>query len=154
MASYYTSQAYDVPSADIWSILTDFQAWPHWFPGVSRISSPAGAASPGTELIAYGDDASIWTKWLIEDCDAPTRLVCQHVGSNAPMTSQVRAAYLKFGLVDDPEGCTLEVELGAQGRGVIGDFFVGVTLASGVRRMLPDLIDAFSDYVVRRLSAA
>ena len=37
----------------------------------------------------------------------------------------------------------------AEGYGVIGDFFVGVTLGSEVRRLLPRLVDAFSDHVVR-----
>ena len=33
-----------------------------------------------------------------------------------------------------------------------GDFFVGVTIGSEVRRMLPRLVDSFSDYVVLRTS--
>ena len=42
-------------------------------------------------------------------------------------------------------GCTVEVEIGADGHGIVGDFFVGMTLGSEVRRMLPRIIDAFSD---------
>jgi len=66
------------------------------------------------------------------------------------MSNQVQAAYLQFELVDDPDGCTVEVEIGADGHGIVGDFFVGMTLGSEVRRMLPRIIDAFSDYVVVR----
>ena len=58
--------------------------------------------------------------------------------------------YLGFALIDDPDGCTLEVEVGADGYGLVGDFFVGVTLGAEVRRTLPRLVDAFSEYVVQR----
>jgi hypothetical protein len=66
----------------------------------------------------------------------------------------VQAAYLLFELIDDPEGCTLEVEVGADGYGLVGDFFVGVTLGAEVRRTLPRLVDAFSAYVVQRSAAS
>jgi hypothetical protein len=69
------------------------------------------------------------------------------------MANQVQAAYLQFELIDDPDGCTLEVEIGAEGYGLVGDFFVGVTLGSEVRRLLPELVDAFTDHVVARVSA-
>ncbi len=78
-------------------------------------------------------------------------LVCEHVESNWPVAGQVQAAYLQFELIEDAEGCTLEVEIGAEGYGVVGDFFVGVTVGSTVRRMLPRLVSAFSDHVVERV---
>ena len=153
MAAYYTSQAYDAPAALIWSILTDFPSWPRWFPRVSTVSvEDAAVAGRGARLMAVGEDTGVWTRWQIVDWQAPLRLVCEHVGSNAPMTTQVQAAYLQFELVDDPEGCTLEVEIGAEGYGVVGDFFVGMTLGPSVRRMLPELVDAFSHHVVERVT--
>ena len=153
MAAYYTSQAYDAPAALIWSILTDFPSWPRWFPRVSTVSvEDAAVAGRGARLMAVGEDTGVWTRWQIVDWQAPLRLVCEHVGSNAAMTTQVQAAYLQFELVDDPEGCTLEVEIGAEGYGVVGDFFVGMTLGPSVRRMLPELVDAFSDHVVERVT--
>jgi uncharacterized protein YndB with AHSA1/START domain len=153
MAAYYTSQAYDAPAALIWSILTDFPSWPRWFPRVSTVRLENGSSPQhGARLIAVGEDPGVWTRWQIVDWQAPTRLVCEHVDSNAPMTSQVQAAYLQFELFEEPEGCTLEVEIAAEGYGVVGDFFVGMTLGSGVRRLLPELVDAFSDHVVERVA--
>lgn len=153
MTAYYTSQAYDAPADTIWSVLTDFPSWPRWFPRVSQVRLEDGATSgEGARIIAFGDDPDVWTRWQIVDWRAPSRLVCEHVDSNAPMTSHVQAAYLQFELFDEPEGCTLEVEIGADGYGVVGDFFVGMTLGPEVRRMLPDLVDAFTDHVVERVS--
>ncbi len=153
MAAYYTSQAYDAPASLIWSILTDFPSWPRWFPRVSAVNVEDGAPPErGARLVAQGDDPDMWTRWQIVDWQAPARLVCEHLDSNAPMTSQVQAAYLQFELFEEPEGCTLEVEIGAEGYGVVGDFFVGMTLGPGVRRMLPELVDAFSDHVVERVA--
>lgn len=151
MAAYYTSQAYDASSEVIWRILTDFAQWPAWFPSVSYVElSHAGAPAPGTEIIAFADGRDTWTRWRIGEWRTPHRLLCEHVESNASFSGQVQAAYLLFELIDDPEGCTLEVEIGADGYGVVGDFFVGVTLGAEVRRTLPRLVDAFSDYVVQR----
>ena len=153
MAAYYTSQAYDAPAALIWSILTDFPSWPRWFPRVTTVSvEDAAVAGRGARLMAIGEEDGVWTRWQIVDWQEPLRLVCEHLGSNAPMTTQVQAAYLQFELVDDREGCTLEVEIGAEGYGVVGDFFVGMTLGPSVRRMLPELVDAFSDHVVERVT--
>lgn len=153
MAAYYTSQAYDRPASFIWSVLTDFHSWPQWFPRMTDMRL-VGAAEPArhVELMAVGERADEWTRWQITTWSEPALLVCTHVDSNVPMSMGVQAAYLQFELEDDDEGSTLEVELGAQGAGVLGDFFVGVTLGSGARRMLPQLIDAFSDHVVRRAS--
>jgi uncharacterized protein YndB with AHSA1/START domain len=154
MAAYYTSQAYDAPAALIWAILTDFASWPRWFPNVSAVEFEDGTRpAAGARLLAIGDDRTTWTRWEIVEWSAPGRLVCEHVDSNAPMAGQVQAAYLQFELFDDAEGCLMEVEIGAQGHGIVGDFFVGVTLGSGVRRMLPELVDAFSGHVVRRVAA-
>jgi hypothetical protein len=154
MAAYYTSQAYDAPSGLIWKILTDFASWPRWFPNVSSVRFEDGhVAGAGARLLAIGDDTSIWTRWEIAEWAAPARLVCEHVDSNTPVTSQVQAAYIRFELEDDPEGCTLEVELGADGYGLMGDLFVGMTLGAGARRMLPRLVDAFTDHVIERVQA-
>ncbi len=149
MASYYTSQAYDAPSSYIWPILTDFPSWPQWFPNISAIEVNGGPGG-GTRLVAVGDADRVWTEWEITDWDAPHRLLCEHIESSASMIDQVQAAYLQFELVDDPEGCTLEVEIGADGRGLVADLFVGMTLGSEVRRLLPRLIEAFSDHVIAR----
>ena len=73
--------------------------------------------------------------------------------STAPFVGQVQAAYLQFEIIEDPEGCTLEVEIGAEGYGMVGDFFVGVTLGSEVRKLLPQLIDAFTAHVIERVRA-
>jgi hypothetical protein len=155
MAAYFTTQAYDAPAALIWPILTDFPSWPRWFPDVSevRVETVTGAAH-GATLLAIGSDVDVWTRWQIVEWAAPGRLVCEHVDSNAPMSSQVQAAYLQFDLVDDAEGCTLEVEIRAEGYGIVGDFFVGMGMGTNVRRMLPALVDAFSDHVVERVAAA
>ncbi|HEX5480340.1 MAG TPA: SRPBCC family protein [Dehalococcoidia bacterium] len=154
MAAYYTSQAYDAPSGVIWRILTDFAHWPAWFPAVSYVElSPAGAPRDGTEILAFADGRDTWTRWRIGDWRVPHRLLCEHVESNTGFSGQVQAAYLLFELTDDPEGCTLEVEIGADGYGIVGDFLVGVTLGAEVRRTLPRLVDAFSEYVVQRAAA-
>ena len=151
MAAYYTSQAYDAPADFIWTILTDFPAWPEWFPRVSEVQFEDGQRPEhGTQLVALGDEADVWTRWEITHWAVPTRLVCEHVESNSPLAGQVQAAYLQFDLIDDDDGCTLEVEIGADGFGLVGDFFVGMTVGSEVRRMLPRLVDSFSEYVVRR----
>jgi hypothetical protein len=154
MAAYYTTQAYDAPPAVIWSILVDFGSWPRWFPNVSSVAVEGGAdAARGAHLVAVGDDPAVWTRWQVVEIDAPLRLVCEHVDSNTPVSSQVQAAYLMFELIDEPEGCTLEVELGAEGYGMVGDFFVGVTMGPSVRRLLPQLIDAFTAHVIERVRA-
>lgn len=153
MTAYYTSQAYDAPAATIWSVLTDFPSWSRWFPRVSEVRIEDGAAGgTGARIVAFAEDRDVWTRWQIVEWEVPARLVCEHLDSNAPMTSHIQAAYLQFELFDEPEGCTLEVEMGADGYGMVGDFFVGMTLGPEVRRMLPDLVDAFSDHVVERVS--
>jgi len=153
MAAYYTSQAYDVPSAEIWRVLTDFPSWPEWFPNVSEVVNEDGSARAGASLLAYGDVRSVWTRWQISKWHEPRLLVCEHVKSNSPMSPYVQAAYLQFELADDDEGCTLEVEIGADGHGFVGDFFLGMTLGPEVRRMLPQIVDAFSEHVVRTIGA-
>jgi hypothetical protein len=45
------------------------------------------------------------------------------------------------------------VEIGAEGSGIVGDFFVGTSLGMGARRMLPRLMDAFTDHVIERVSS-
>jgi hypothetical protein len=151
MAAYYTSQAYDVPSPFIWEILTDFPSWPAWFPRIAEIGvADGGMPAEGVELVALSDDRAEWTRWLIAKWSAPRLLVCEFVSSNVPISRGVQAAYLQFELADDHEGCTLEVELGAEGQGLVGDFMVGMTLGPGARRILPQLVDAFSDHVVKR----
>jgi len=153
MSAYYTSQAYDAPAPLIWSILTDFASWPHWFPRVSSVAvEQGGTAAHGVTLLAIGEDTQVWTRWQIVDWTAPVRLVCEHVESNAAMAPGVSAAYLRFELMEEPEGCTLEVEIGAEGYGIVGDFFVGMTLGPGARRLLPQLVDAFTGYVVDRVA--
>ncbi|HZP56060.1 MAG TPA: SRPBCC family protein [Dehalococcoidia bacterium] len=154
MAAYYTSQAYDAPASVIWPVLTDFPAWPEWFPRVTSVRLEGAPPRRGAEILAVGEAPDVWTRWQITEWREPALLVCEHLDSNTPVTAHVQAAYLRFGLEDDPEGCTLEVELGADGYGIVGDFFLGVTMRSEVRRLLPELIDAFSDYVVRRVAAA
>lgn len=149
MAAYFVSQGYDAPAALIWSILTDFATWPRWFPNVAEIKFEEGATpTRGARLLAIGSDRDVWTRWEIAEWAAPGLLVCEHVESNAPMSGQVHAAYLQFELKDETEGCMLEVEIGAEGHGMVGDFFVGMTLGPGARRMLPRLVDAFSEHVV------
>lgn len=154
MAAYYTSQGYDAPVALIWSILTDFPSWPRWFPNCSAITFENGdAPAAGAHLLALADDPGEWTRWQIAEWREPRLLVCEHVESTAPMSGQVQAAYLQFELISEPGGCTLEVEIGAEGHGVVGDFFVSMTLGSGVRRLLPQLVDAFTNHVVERVAA-
>jgi hypothetical protein len=150
MAAYYTSQAYDAPASFIWSVLTDFPAWPQWFPQVSDVRvEDAASAAKGARLVAVGADPSVWTRWQIAEWEAPALLLCEHIESSSPGAPHVQAAYLQFELLAEPEGCTLEVEIGADGYGLIGDFFVGMTLGSEVRRLLPQLVDAFTEHVVR-----
>jgi hypothetical protein len=151
MTAYFTAQAYDAPASLIWSMLTDFASWPDWFPNVSSVDFVDGQKpSPGAQILALADDPSTWTRWQIVEWNEPTLLVCEHVDSNTAASSQIQAAYLQFEILDEPDGCTLEVEIGAEGYGMVGDFFVGMTLAPNARRMLPKLVDAFTDYVVRR----
>jgi uncharacterized protein YndB with AHSA1/START domain len=155
MAAYYTSQEYDAPAALIWSLLTDFDSWPRWFPNISRIDVENGGERPGagSRLRAAGENKDDWALWEIVEWQPPARLVCEHVKSTAPFVGQVQAAYLQFEVIDEPEGCRLEVEIGAEGYGLVGDFFVGVTLGSEVRKLLPQLIDAFTAHVVAEVSA-
>jgi hypothetical protein len=153
MAAYYTSQAYDVPSRTIWPILTDFASWPRWFPRIAAVELSGAQPSAGAEIMAYGDAPDVWTRWRIDEWRVPARLVCEHLDSSNGFSGHVQAAHLRFDLVDDPEGCVLEVEIGADGYGMVGDFFVGMTLGNEVRRMLPKLVDAFSAYVIERAAA-
>jgi hypothetical protein len=149
MASYYTSQAYDAPAPFIWSVLTDFTSWPRWFPRMTKLELASGESpGPGAILLGAGEAEDEWTRWKITDWSENALLVCEHVESRVPISHGIEAAFLQFELFEDPEGCTLEVELGADGRGVVGDFFVGMTLGTGARRLLPQLVDAFSDHVV------
>ena len=154
MPSYYVSQGYDAPSIYIWSVLTDFPSWPEWFPNMSALrlanNERTGA---GAELIATGEQPHDWTRWRIAKWAEPSLLVCEHVESTIPASRGIDMAYLQFELADDDEGCTLEVEIGAEGRSMFDDFFVGMTLGTGARRILPQLVDAFSDHVVRRSAA-
>jgi hypothetical protein len=154
MAAYFTSQGYDAPPDYIWAILTDFGSWPAWFPRMSEMRLVNGAApGRGAELLATGLGDDEWTRWQIVEWSEPTLLVCEYVDSNVPISHGVQAAYLQFGLFDEPEGCTLEVEFGAEGVGLVGDFFVGMTLGTSARRLLPQLVDAFSDHVVQRATS-
>jgi hypothetical protein len=151
MPSYYVSQGYDAPSSYIWSVLTDFSSWPEWFPNMRALQLANGdLAGAGAELLAIGNEPQEWTRWRIARWTAPSLLVCEHVESTIPASRGIDVAYLQFGLADDDEGCMLEVEIGAEGRSMFDDFFVGMTLGTGARRMLPRLVDAFSDHVVRR----
>jgi hypothetical protein len=151
MPSFFARQAYDAPSSYIWSVLTDFPTWPAWFPNMSRLSlSNGGQPAVGTELLAVGARADEWSRWRVARCAAPSLLVCEHMESNVPISAGVDSAYLQFELFDDPEGCTLEVEIGVESGTLLGDVFVGMGLGTGARRMLPRMIDAFSDHVVRR----
>lgn len=155
MTAYYLSQAYDAPSSFIWSVLTDFPTWPDWFPRMTemRVTRSGGMPARGAELLAIGATRDEWTRWQIAQWNEPALLVCEYIDSNVPVSHGIQAAYLQFELFDDPEGCTLEVELGAEGNGIVGDFFVGMSLGTGARRMLPQLVDAFSEHVVRRARA-
>jgi hypothetical protein len=154
MAAYYTSQEYDAPSTFIWGILTDFSSWPEWFPNLTEMRTDGSPLGHGAHLIGIGQSEADWTRWQISRWSAPSILKCDHVDSTVPISRGVQAAYLLFELNDDDEGCRLDVELGAEGQGLIGEFFVGTTLSIGARRLLPQLIDAFSDHVVRRASSS
>src|SRR5205814_10367392 len=113
LAAYYTSQSYDAPAQVIWSILTDFPAWPRWFPNCSAIQFEDGAApAAGARLVATAADPGEWTRWQIVEWHEARLLVCEHLESTAPMSGQVQAAYLQFQLIDEPDGCTLKVEVG------------------------------------------
>jgi hypothetical protein len=135
-------------------VLTDFRSWPEWFPNLTEMQIPEDETPRhGTELIGIGQSPNEWTRWQIARWSESQLLRCEHVDSNIPLSRGVQAAYLLFELTDDDEGCRLDVEVGAEGQGLIGDLFVGTTLSFGARRMLPQLIDAFNDHVVRRASA-
>ncbi len=153
MPSFYLSQGYDAPPTFIWSVLTDFPSWPEWFPNMTALSVTNGAVpARGVELLATGERATDWTKWRIAKWTEPALLVCEHVESTVPVSRGIDAAYMQFELFDEPEGCTMEVEIGAESGNIVGDFFVGMTLGTGARRMLPQLLSAFSAHVVRRAS--
>jgi hypothetical protein len=155
MTAYYISQGYDAPSTFIWSVLTDFETWPAWFPRMTALRvDDGGAPGHGAELLAVGEADDEWTRWRIAEWSEPSLLVCEYLDSNVSVAHGVDAAYLQFELADDPDGCTLDVEIGASGQGMVSDFFVGMTLGMGVRRLLPQLVDAFSDYVVERAGAS
>jgi hypothetical protein len=152
MPSYYATQAYDCRPAVIWNILTDFPSWPRWFPDMASLQYENGVESgPGAQLLAL-DTSQRWARWRVAEWREPELLRCHFEGTNAPLAAQVNAASLQFGLFDEPEGCTLEVEIAAEGAGVIGDFFVGTTLGLSARRILPRLIDAFTDHVIDQVS--
>lgn len=154
MASFYTTQPYDVPSRVIWPILTDFPAWPRWFPNMASLQFEDGQQpGPGATLMALADDERRWTRWRIIDWKDAELLLCEFHSTNTGISGQIQNAYLQFALLDDPEGCTLEVEIGAEGTGLVGDFILGTSLGIGARRMLPKLVDAFSDHVIERVSA-
>jgi len=110
------------------------------------------APGVGAELVAHAHDRDKWSKWRIVDWKDSERLTCAFGGTNSPLGGQVQNAYLKFGLLDEPEGSTLDVEIGAEGSGLISDFLVGTTLGLSARRMLPRLVDAFTDHVIERVS--
>jgi len=155
MASYYISQEYDVPSVQIWAVLTDFASWPMWFPNLTEVRLPDGVRpAPGVELHAVGASPDEWVRWRVVEWDEPQLLMCEHVDSTIPLARGVQAAYLLFELTDDDEGCRLDVEVGAEGDGLLGDFLVGTTLGMGARRLLPQLVDAFSEHVVRQAASS
>jgi hypothetical protein len=110
------------------------------------------APGPGAKLLAYDSDERRWSRWTVGEWLEAERLLCHYEGTNAPLAGQVQAAYLLFALLEEPEGCTLEVEIGAEGSGIVGDFLVGTTLGLSARRMLPRLVDAFTDHVIARVS--
>jgi hypothetical protein len=110
------------------------------------------SAARGSILRATGVDPAAWSRWEIVHLAPPALLVCEHVESTAVGAPGVAAARLQFELIDEPEGCTLEVEIGAEGYGVVGDLFIGMTLGPGARRLLPQLMDAFTAYVVDRVT--
>jgi len=153
MASFYTSQAYDASPGTIWSILTDFDSWPRWFPNMASLQFEDGhQPGPGAQLLALSDDRSRWSRWKIVQWQNMELLVCQFDGTNALLSGQVQSAHLEFGLLDEPEGCTLDIEIRAEGYGLVGDFLVGTGLGLSARRMLPRLVDAFTDHVIERCS--
>ena len=41
------------------------------------------APGPGIEIVAFGDDRDVWTRWRIGEWREPHRLLCEHVDSNA-----------------------------------------------------------------------
>jgi hypothetical protein len=152
MAAYYTSQAYDTSPGLIWGILTDFPSWPSWFPNMSSLKFENGhTPGPGAQLLAHAEDRSTWARWRIVEWEEAQLLVCEFDGTNSMLSGQVQTAYLQFQLIGEPEGCTLEVEIAAEGYGLFGDFFVGTTLGMSARRMLPQLVDAFTDHVIDRV---
>jgi hypothetical protein len=153
MPSYYATQAYDCSPAVIWDILTDFPSWPRWFPNMASLTFEGGtAAGPGARLLAYESDQSRWARWLVAEWREPEHLLCHYDGTNTPLAGQVQAAYLQFQIAGEPKGCTLDVEIGAEGTGLVGDFLVGTTLGLSARRLLPRLVDAFTDHVIDRVS--
>jgi hypothetical protein len=153
MASFYTSQAYDASAPLIWSILTDFTSWPRWFPNMATLEFEDGhIPGAGAQLVALADDRTRWSRWRILDWKDSELLVCEFDGTNSLLSQQVQHAYLKFGLLDEPEGSTLDVEIGAEGSGIVGDLLVGTTLGFSARRMLPKLVDAFTDHVIECVS--
>lgn len=153
MASYYATQAYDCAPSVIWRILTDFPSWPRWFPNMASLRYENGSApGPGARLLALDRDEQRWARWRVGEWREPEQLVCHYEDTNAPLSGQVQAAYLQFGIIGEPEGCTLEVEIGAEGTGIVGDFLVGTTLGLSARRMLPRLVDAFTDHVIERVN--
>jgi hypothetical protein len=153
MASYYTSQAYDAPPDLIWGILTDFPSWPRWFPNMASLHFEDGhTPGPGAQLLALADDRKGWSRWRIVDWQETELLVCQFDSTNTAFSGQLQSAHLLFGLLDEPEGCTLDVEIRAEGYGLVSDFIVGTGLGLSARRMLPRLVDAFTDHVIERCS--
>jgi hypothetical protein len=137
----------------IWSILTDFPSWPRWFPNMASLTVENDTTpGPGTRLLAFESDQRRWARWRVAEWREAEHLLCHYDGTNTPLASQVQAAYLQFQLLDEPEGCTLDVEIGAEGSGFVGDFLVGTTLGISARRMLPKLVDAFTDHVIDRVN--
>jgi hypothetical protein len=112
--------------------------------------SENGSSGVGTQLLAIGANDDEWTRWRVAEWSEPALLVCEYVDSNVPVSHGVDAAYIQFEIFDEPDGCTLEVEIGADGRGLLGDFFIGIGMGLGARRIINELIDAFSEHVVER----
>ena len=122
-------------------------------PDADRLAVDGHQPGPGATLMALADDERRWTRWRIIDWKNAELLLCEFHSTNAGLGGQVHNAYLQFGLADDPEGCTLEVEIGAEGTGLVGDFLVGTSLGISARRMLPRLVDAFSEHVIERVNS-